>query len=266
MLPLASGKSDSIFGFELSGAATKPCKLGLLESAYVTMRDGVRLALDLVRPRDEGADKKCDSILVMTRYWRGIKGQSSNDWADLLVPHGYAVVVGDVRGTGASFGVWPHHRTRNETLDFTEVLDWIVAQPWSTGRVVGYGLSYTANTADWMAERNHPALKGIIPRFADYDPYEDIWFPGGIRNAFVGERWGNRVKSLDRNVKVNGKGEREPSPGVRPVGPSGEADLVRALCDHEPVPSVWEGFQNVTFKDDRPVTWGGDSMLDWSAM
>ncbi|RVC93494.1 CocE/NonD family hydrolase, partial [Mesorhizobium sp. M2A.F.Ca.ET.029.05.1.1] len=250
----------------LDSAATKPYKLGLLESAYVTMRDGVRIALDVVRPEDEGVDTKRDSILVMTRYWRGLKGQASNQWADLLVPHGYAVVVGDVRGTGASFGVWPHHRTRDETLDFTEVLDWIVAQRWSTGRVVGYGLSYTANTADWMAERNHPALKGIVPRFTDYDPYEDIWFPGGIRNAFVGERWGNRVKSLDRNVKVNEDGEREPSPGVRPVGQAGEADLAAALRDHEPVPSVWEGFQQVTFKDDRPSTWGGSSMLDWSAM
>lgn len=107
------------------------------------------------------------------------------------------------------------------------MLDWIVAQRWSTGRVVGYGLSYTANTADWMAERNHPALKGIVPRFTDYDPYEDIWFPGGIRNAFVGERWGDHVKSLDRNVKVNEDGEREPSPGFVRSGQAAKRTLPR---------------------------------------
>lgn len=256
----------SIFRFDLDGTAAGSYKVGPLESVYVPMRDGVRLALDVVRPMGDGANTKRDVMLVMTRYWRGVKGTPSNSWAELLAQHGYAVVVGDVRGTGASFGVWPHHRSRAETMDFSDVLDWIVVQPWSTGRVVGYGISYTANTADWMAERNHPKLKGIIPRFADYDPYEDIWLPGGIRNAFVGELWGNRVKSLDRNVRVNGKGEREPSPGVRPVGPGGEADLAAALRDREPVPSVWEGFQQVTFKDDRPTTWGGASMLDWSAL
>lgn len=69
------------------------------------MRDGVKLALDVVRPTVEGVDTMRESILVMARYWRGLKGQASNPWADLLVPHGYAVVVGDVRGTGASFGV-----------------------------------------------------------------------------------------------------------------------------------------------------------------
>ena len=53
--------------------------------------------------------------------------------------HGYALVVGDVRGTGASFGVWRHHRSRDETLDFSEIVDGIIAQPWSDQQVVGSG-------------------------------------------------------------------------------------------------------------------------------
>lgn len=259
--------SNSIFNLDLDGAAAKPYKLGPLESVYVPMRDGVRIALDIVRPSGDGDNAKRDAILVMTRYWRGVKGTPSNpsadaEWTALLVPHGYAVVVGDVRGTGASFGVWPYHRSRAETLDFSEVLDWIVAQPWSTGRVVGYGQSYTANTADWMAERNHPALKGIIPRFTDYDPYEMCYFPGGIPDLFVVQTWASSVKELDCNRLILANGER--SPGVRPVGPDGEADLAAALRDHERAAPTSEGFQQVTFKDDRPTTWGGASMPDWS--
>ncbi|MER9191607.1 CocE/NonD family hydrolase [Mesorhizobium australicum] len=226
------------------------------------MRDGVRIALDIVRPLGDGASTKRDTILVMTRYWRGVKGGPPHEFADLFVPQGYAVVVGDARGTGASFGVWPYHRGRAETLDFSEVLDWIGAQPWSTGQVVGYGRSYTANTADWMAERNHPALKGIVPRFADYDPYEDVYFPGGVPNASYGQTWGDWVKDLDRNLMILPDGER--SPGVRPVGPHGESDLDAALQDRKQIPSVWEGFQHVTFKDDCPPTWGGVAMIDWS--
>ncbi|ESY85088.1 hypothetical protein X739_17750 [Mesorhizobium sp. LNHC220B00] len=257
--------SDSILHFDLVRGAAGLYKVGPLLSAYVTMRDGVRLALDVVRPADECVNTKRDTMLVMTRYWRGINGESSNKFADLFVPHGFAVVVGDVRGTGASFGEWRHHTSRTETEDFSEVLDWIVAQPWSTGRVVGYGMSYTADTALWMPERNHPALKGIIPRFADYDLYEDCYFPGGICFSRLAQGSCTRQKELNRNVKFNSKeGVRQPSPGVRPVGADGEADLEVALLDHEPVPSCWEGFQQVTFKDDRPATWGGVSMLDWS--
>jgi uncharacterized protein len=228
------------------------------------MRDGVKIALDYVRPVDDAADTKRDTILVMTRYWRGIKGEPSNKYADLFVPHGFGVVVGDVRGTGASFGEWPHHRSRPETLDFGEVLGWIAAQPWSSGRVVGFGLSYPGNTSEWMAERNHPALKGIIPQSAGYDPYED-YFPGGVPNAGYGKDWGTMVKRLDQNVRSEqATGVIIASPGVRPVGPVGAADLVAALRAHEPVPLVHEGFQQIQFRDDRPTTWGGDAMLDWS--
>lgn len=256
------GTPGSIFGLALDGVAAMRCEVGPVESTYVTMRDGVKLALDVSRPLGKYSSTSCDTILIMTRYWRGVKGEPSNHFADQFVPHGYSVVVGDVRGTGASFGVWPYHRARDETLDFSEVLDWIVAQPWSTGRVVGYGLSYTAITADWMAERNHVALKGVIPRFPDYDPYEDDYYPGGVPNAFIGQTWGNRVKDLDRNLWMLADGEK--SPGVRPVGSNGEAELDAALRDHERVPSVWEGFRQVACKDDRPPSWGGASMLDWS--
>ncbi|TIO26761.1 CocE/NonD family hydrolase [Mesorhizobium sp.] len=256
----------SILQLDLHGTVPQPQhKLGPLESAYVTIqRDGVRLALDIVRPMGDHANTKRDTILVMTRYWRSQKADLPpgdvdelvlhKNFSSLFVPHGYAVVVGDVRGTGASFGVSLYSRSRDETLDFSDVLDWIVAQPWSTGRVVGYGLSYTANTAEWMAERNHPALKGIIPMAASYDPYEEVYFPGGVCTAY-GKAWADMVRNLDLNV---------PSPGVRPVGPDGEADLAAALRDHEPGRSLSEGLRQVTFKDDRIAIWGGASILDWS--
>ncbi|MFE7720525.1 CocE/NonD family hydrolase [Nocardia rhizosphaerihabitans] len=255
---------ESILRFDMEGAAARPYAVGALQSTYLTMRDGVKIALDVVLPEGDGADTKLDTILVMTRYWRGEKGQTSNKYANLFAPHGYAVVVGDVRGTGASFGQWPHHRARAETLDYGEVIDWIAKQPWSKGSVVGYGLSYTANTADWMAERNNPVLKGIVPRFADYDPYEDLYFPGGIQNAYMGRNWGTSVKAMDRNLILDDNLQPTTTPGVRPVGAGGEADLQAALRDHEHAPSVWDGLQQVTFKDDRPASWNGDSFRDFS--
>ncbi|CAH2399522.1 CocE/NonD family hydrolase [Mesorhizobium escarrei] len=260
----------SIFGFDLHSKAVGSNKIGALESVYVPMRDGVKIALDIVRPLGDGPNTKRGTVLVMTRYWRGVKGDPTNPFAELFVPHGYAVVVGDVRGTGASFGVWRHHYSRAEILDFSDVLDWIVAQPWSTGGVVGYGHSYVGTTAAFMAERNHPALRGTMPSGREIDPYEENYFPGGIRNDSQGKTWGISVKYQDSNVfakvEVTGAITIIPSPGVRPVGPDGEADLQAALRDHDTAPSEWEGQQQVTFKDDRPTTWGGESWRDSSLM
>ncbi|UVK48633.1 CocE/NonD family hydrolase (plasmid) [Mesorhizobium sp. AR07] len=243
----------SIFGLDLRGEAAQPHKVGLLESVYVPARDGVGLALDVVRPRGDSANTKRNTILVMTCYWRGKKGSPSNEYADLFAPHGYAVVVGDVRGTGASFGVWPGHRTRDEIMDYSDVLDWIVAQPWSSGKVVGYGNSYTGNSADWMASLGHPALKGIVPRFVDYDIYEDISFPGGVDNL-TQLQWDSKVKNLNQNVFANNSGEGQPSQGVRPVGR--EAELGAALREHEGAASP-PPLQQVTDKDEWLALFSG---------
>lgn len=251
----AGRTSDSIFRLDLHGKAARPYEVGPLKSAYAPMRDNVRIALDVVRPAGDGAATKRDTILVMTRYLRGVKGKPSNQYADLFVPHGYAVVVGDVRGTGASFGKWLYSRSTAEVDDYREVMDWIVAQPWSTGAVVGYGHSYTANTADFMAVHNHSALKGLIAESGDYDPYETL-FPNGVPPTnSTWKTWSDSIKSQDLNLG---------SPGVRPVGPGGEADLEAAVREHEPAPPIWDGVTQVTFRDDRPTTWGGAAFLDWS--
>jgi putative CocE/NonD family hydrolase len=178
-----------------------------------------------------------------------------------FVSQGFAVVWGDSRGTGASFGVWPHHRSRDETLDFSEVMDWIVAQPWSDGTIGGWGNSYTANTNDWYAERNHPAFKAGVSRFPDYDPYADLYFPGGVTNAYMGSNWGLRVKDMDLNIPRS-RGGAEPV-GVKPVDEDTDGSLLAAAVEaRRDVPSVWESFKVLTYKDESMPLWGGLSM-DW---
>jgi len=230
-----------------------------LRSLYVPMRDGVRIALDVVLPEGLPEGRKIPAILVMTRYWRSKEGDGASDLQTYFARRGYAVVTGDSRGTGASFGIWPYHRSPDEVQDFGEVADWIVSQPWSSGAVGGFGTSYTANTADWMAQLNHPAVKAIVPRFPDFDPYADLYFPGGIFHVAFGKGWGQSVKEMDLNVKTG-----DPPRGVRPADEDRDgARLAAAIDARREVPGVYEGLSRIAFRDDRPEVWGV-SMLDWS--
>lgn len=84
-------------------------------SCYVAARDGTRLALDVYLPSDAGPKSKFPTLLLFTPYYRRFKlkephpttvldAPNCGHYRDFFVPHGYAVVVVDVRGTGASFG------------------------------------------------------------------------------------------------------------------------------------------------------------------
>lgn len=253
--------TSEIFPDQLA-QAPETSQPGPIASYYVSSEDQIKLAVDVVLPQGTGKTK-FPALLVMTRYWRGMEGSPLDRIQSFYARRGFAVIVGDVRGTGASFGQWRYQRSRAETKDFTAIMNWIVAQGWSDGRIVATGNSYGANTADWMAERNHPALKAIAPRFADYDPYADLYFPGGVPNAFMGQAWGTMTKNRDLNIYRDSNGKL--TPGVRPVdGPDGRALLNAALAERASLPSVWEGLQQITFRDDRPVSWQGASMTDYA--
>jgi putative CocE/NonD family hydrolase len=257
--PVERNAAPSFSLGECRDQSTVEFERATVRSLYVPMRDGVRIALDLILPENLPEGKKIPAILIMTRYWRSQEGDGPTDLQEFFARRGYAVVTGDSRGTGASFGVWPYHRSPDEVRDFGEIAGWIVSQPWSNGAVGGFGTSYTANTADWMAQVNHPAVKAIVPRFPDFDPYADLYFPGGIFHVAFGRDWGQSVKEMDLNVKRG-----NPPRGVKPVaGDDGGALLKAAIDARREVPGVYEGLSRITFRDDRPDVWGA-SMLDWS--
>ncbi|MXP64955.1 CocE/NonD family hydrolase [Roseomonas sp. M0104] len=156
-------------------------------SRYLTMRDGCRIAIDVWRP--EGATEPLPAILILTPYYRrfrlreGGSGDAipnAGKFVRTLVPRGYAVVVADVRGTGASFGTRDSFRSPREREDSREIADWVVAQPWSDGQLGATGISYPGAASDFLASTGHPAVKAIAPLFAVWDTYADNYYPGGI--------------------------------------------------------------------------------------
>src|SRR5262245_8361681 len=222
-----------------------------LRAVYITMPAVVNIAAYLRVPKDLSADTKLPTMLTQTRYWRATEGRQPGANDRSWVNHGYAVVATDVRGTGASFGRWPAPWSRDEIRDMGDVVKWIVAQPWSNGKVVTTGTSYTANTAELTAVSNHPAVKAVIPRFSDFDLYKQLAMPGGLFNDFMAREWGNAVAAMDRHEKRG-----NPPIGVRPVDDDKDRKLLEAAVrDHQQNPSIYEASKEITFRDDKPKGW-----------
>ena len=102
------------------------------ESVPVPMADGRRLAADVCRPA--GVEGPVPTVLVQTRYWRSFAlrvpdtpGRAPlgprDGVGDALLAAGYAFVVVDVRGTGASVGVWAAPFAPQEVADAAVLLD-----------------------------------------------------------------------------------------------------------------------------------------------
>lgn len=163
--------------------------VGKPKSVYVAMQDGCRLAVDVFLP-DGDAIKRWPTILILTPYIRrfelapGTSGveQSPNTYRyrDMFVPRGYALVVVDARGTGASFGTRDSFRSPRERADYKTIADWIVARPWSDGKIGATGISYLGAACDFLASTGHPAVKAIAPLFAVWDTWTDNYYPGGM--------------------------------------------------------------------------------------
>jgi putative CocE/NonD family hydrolase len=166
---------------------------------YLPMRDGVKIAVTLVLPKDLPADQKIPAIMSMTRYWRARQGGEPNAF---IPAHGYAMVFVDARGTGASFGVWRAPFSQDEVKDYNEVANWIVTQPWSNGNIGAMGNSYTGNTALWLASTMNPAIKAVIPRHYEFDLYNETPYPGGILTDWMVKTWNDGNRQLDTNPGV----------------------------------------------------------------
>ena len=221
-------------------------------SLYLKMRDGVRLAVTLYLPQGLPADARVPALMNLTRYWRGQAGQGAGGIEKLYVTYGYAVVVVDARGTGASFGVWATPWSEAEIADAGEVVDWIVAQPWSNGRVGAYGNSYSGNSALLLAVPNRPAVKAVIARHYEFDEFTDVPFPGGIFNEWMVKTWNEGNRQLDS------------TPGVRPVDEDAEQKLLQAAQrEHAANMDVYKAAQSVTFRDDKGF---GVSIDDFSVL
>ncbi len=150
------------------------------------MRDGKILYADIYRP--DSADKH-PAILTRTPYNKSAMFLRKGSYLDpqRFARAGYAVVIQDCRGTGASEGnMYPFC---SESEDGYDTVEWIASQPWCDGNVGMYGLSYLAFTQWAAAMAQPPHLKTICPAaIAPYPPYATPW-KSGVFNLQMNIGW-----------------------------------------------------------------------------
>ena len=190
-------------------------------SDYLTMSDGTRLAYDLILPTKKGVpaseplpvlfkytpymrtfrifDKDGKNLLTFfmdlkwyekamlrVRYWLSDQGHLMDPlfrtkWLKNMVRHGYAVIVVERPGTGASFGI-AKQSMESVAREENEILDWISSQAWCNGNIVMYGESQQALCQFAAASRGNPHLKAIFPASSQLDLYEVLQYRGGVYN------------------------------------------------------------------------------------
>ncbi|HEX3158010.1 MAG TPA: CocE/NonD family hydrolase [Gemmatimonadaceae bacterium] len=186
----------------------------------IPMRDGVRLATDVYRPKD--TSKRVPTIFVKTpynfNYW-DVRNGVPRDMSRALdaVKRGYAYVDQNERGhffSEGSYDILGPPRT-----DGSDALTWMASQPWSNGKVGTIGCSSTAEWQMGVAALGNPAYAAMIPqgfgagvgRVAPF--YEQgNWYRGGaVQMLFIAWLYGQQNQA-------------------RPMFPAGmsQQDLIRA--------------------------------------
>ena len=153
----------------------------------ITARDGVGLSANvwLPVPLATEPDARFPAILEMIPYgkdsWRRNADIARGTY---LARRGYVLCRVDVRGTGSSGGVALDEYTEAETLDGYDAVEWLAAQPWCSGAVGMWGISYGGFTSIQVAKLRPPHLRAIVPIQATDDRYlTDVHYIGGCVTA-----------------------------------------------------------------------------------
>jgi putative CocE/NonD family hydrolase len=207
-------------------------------SDYLTLSGGTKLAYDVLLPTRKGAvaGEPLPVLLMHTTYLRAMKLVENrrvvfdelfdipwfakvalrlrarckkdghigdivfrNGWLKRLLHHGYAVVVVERSGTGASSGILSP-AFADVAVEIDQVLDWIAAQPWCDGKIGMFGASMVAMAQYAAASAGNPHLKAILPVASSFDMYSSIVYPGGVNCTGFGKMLSGSTGVLERMI------------------------------------------------------------------
>ncbi|WAJ46344.1 CocE/NonD family hydrolase [Mycobacterium sp. Aquia_216] len=210
-----------------------PVDIVLDKDVAVTMRDGVTIYVDILRPvGSENGTEKVPVIVAWSPYGKGegsapaamgvfglvgldnkiVSGLHKFEGPDpaYWCAQGYAICNPDARGVSDSEGdsvLWD----RQEGQDCHDLIEWLAVQEWCTGKVAMSGTSYLA-VAQWFAAAEQPQhLTAINPWEGVSDVYRDLVMRGGIPDTgFARQLRDNSYWGMNRKEDILAEAERYP--------------------------------------------------------
>jgi predicted acyl esterase len=157
-----------------------PRRIRLISEAWIPLSDGTRLSARIWLP----VDAETNPVPAVLEYLPYRKDDATAPRDAIRHPYfagfGYASVRVDMRGSGDSDGMPMDEYVEQEQDDALEVLAWLAAQPWCTGKVGMIGLSWGGFNGLQVAMRGPPELAAVISLGTTHDRYlDDIHYTGG---------------------------------------------------------------------------------------
>lgn len=200
---------------------------------WIPMADGVRLRARAWLP----AGAEGIPVPVLLEYlpyrlddWTSVRDSERHPY---YAAHGYASVRVDVRGTGSSEGLFEDEYSPVELDDGVAVVEWLARQPWSSGAVGMFGISWGGFNSLQIAERAPEALKAVVTVCSTDDRYDnDVHYVGGAVLAIDMAAWAGTMLAF---------ASRPPRPEV--VGPGWVQRWRERLQHQRPLGPVWLAHQ-----------------------
>jgi predicted acyl esterase len=232
------------------------------------MRDGVRLATDIYRPKN--AAGKVPIVFVKTpynfNYWDVRNGVPADMNAALTaIKRGYAYVVQNERGHFFSEG--NYDILGPPATDGYDAMEWLSKQSWSNGKVGATGCSSTAEYQPAVAAQGHPAfaamnVQGFGAGVGRVGPYyeQGNWYRGGaVQMLFITWIYGQQNQVRPMFPKDTPQADLIAASRLFDLAPQNPpVDWGKAL-EHLPVQDILKNVNGPRgiFADEMPVATGG---------
>ncbi|MFF1377005.1 CocE/NonD family hydrolase [Streptomyces sp. NPDC058308] len=158
------------------------------EDIRVPLADGTKLYARVWRPvTDEPVPVLLEYLPYRLSDWTAPRDWQRHPW---YAGHGYASVRVDVRGHGNSEGLPTDEYSAQELADGVEVVNWLAAQAWSSGKVGMFGISWGGFNSLQIAALAPEPLKAVVTVCSADDRYDnDVHYMGGSVLAVDMHAW-----------------------------------------------------------------------------
>ncbi|MEN8653971.1 CocE/NonD family hydrolase [Streptomyces sp. 21So2-11] len=158
------------------------------EDVRIPLPDGTRLYARIWRPvTEEPVPALLEYLPYRLSDWTAPRDAQRHPW---YAGHGYASVRVDVRGHGNSEGMPGDEYDATELADGVAVVNWLAEQPWCTGKVGMFGISWGGFNSLQIAALAPEPLMAIVTVCSSDDRYDnDVHYMGGSVLAVDMHAW-----------------------------------------------------------------------------